>query len=295
MKKRHLKPEMTMTSTPTSTSASAIAAATTTSTSSSNNIMIKTKIENATEGLPSTCFNYLSNRILPAARGKENALTICDYISSLKSEINPSDHYRKDTIILLCSLSTFFKNTKLFREITREDLLSFLDSFRKIESVDPLHKWIGTYNAYRIHLMRFFKWLYFPDIEQKKRPKPSVIENIPQLKRKEKSIYKPTDLWTAEDDSLFLKYCHNPRDRSYHTMSRDTAARPHELLKLRIKDVVFKLTPLDKKQYAEILVNGKTGTRHIPLIGSIQQFLHILMAKDLIIQKLKIQLLNTMI
>ena len=46
------------------------------------------------------------------------------------------------------------------------------------------------------------------------------------------------------------------------------AARPHELLKLRIKDVVFKLTP-DKKQYAEILVNGKTGTRRIPLIDSI--------------------------
>jgi len=39
-------------------------------------------------------------------------------------------------------------------------------------------------------------------------------------------------------------------------------------LKLKIKDVVFKLTP-DKKQYAEILVNGKTGTRHIPLIDSI--------------------------
>jgi hypothetical protein len=51
-------------------------------------------------------------------------------------------------------------------------------------------------------------------------------------------------------------------------MSRDSAARPHELLKLRIKDVVFKLTP-DKKQYAEILVNGKTGTRHVPLIDSI--------------------------
>jgi integrase/recombinase XerD len=52
-------------------------------------------------------------------------------------------------------------------------------------------------------------------------------------------------------------------------MSRDSAARPHELLKLRIKDVVFKLTPDNKKQYAEILVNGKTGTRHIPLIDSI--------------------------
>ncbi len=51
-------------------------------------------------------------------------------------------------------------------------------------------------------------------------------------------------------------------------MSRDSAARPHELLKLRVKDVVFKLAP-DEKQYAEILVNGKTGTRCIPLIDSI--------------------------
>ena len=66
-----------------------------------------------------------------------------------------------------------------------------------------------------------------------------------------------------------MRYCPNPRDRCYHAISRDSAARPHELLKLRIKDVVFKLTPGDKKQYAEILVNGKTGTRPIPLIDSL--------------------------
>lgn len=84
------------------------------------------------------------------------------------SEINPSDHYRRDTIFLLCSLSTFFKNTKHFKEITRDDLLSFLGSYRKTEDVDPLHKWIGRYNTYRMQLMRFFKWLDFPDIEQKK-------------------------------------------------------------------------------------------------------------------------------
>jgi integrase len=226
---------------------------------------VKRKIENATEGLSLNCFNFLHNLVLPT--NKENAIVICDYISALKSESDASNSYRKNTIILLCKFSIFFK-TKLFKQITREDLLTFLDSFRKIESVDPLHKWIGTYNLYVILLMRFFKWLYYPDIEQDKRPKPHVIENIPKLKRKEKSIYKPTDLWTPEDDSLFLKYCLNPRDRCYHAMSRDSAARPHELLKLKIKDVVFKLTP-DKKQYAEILVNGKTGTRHIPLINSI--------------------------
>jgi integrase/recombinase XerD len=38
-------------------------------------------------------------------------------------------------------------------------------------------------------------------------------------------------------------------------------------LKLRIRDVVFKMA--GDRQYAEILVNGKTGSRHIPLIDSI--------------------------
>ena len=211
-------------------------------------MIIRTKIENAVEGLPLDCFNFLYNRVSPA--NKENALTICDYIFSLKSEINPSNSYKRNTIILLSKLSIFFKNVIPFKDFTRQDILSFLDSFRKVETADPLHKWIGTYNIYRIELMRFFKWLYNPDKEQNERPKPSVIENIPQLKSKEKSIYKPTDLWTQEDDSLFLKYCPNPRDRCYHAMSRDSAARPHELLKLRIKDVVFKLTP-DKKQYGD--------------------------------------------
>ena len=102
----------------------------------------------------------------------------------------------------------------------------------------------------------------------KQRPRPLPIENIPMLKRKETSVYKPTDLWTEEDDSLFLKYCPSPRDRCYHAMAGDLAARPHEMLKLKIKDVVFKLTP-DKKQYAEVLVNGKTGNRSLPLINSI--------------------------
>src|SRR6266581_6628676 len=260
MKKSLLRPKMTTAATTTTTA--------TTSSSAPSDSIIETKIENATEGLSSDCFNVLHKRVLPV--NKDNALTICDYISTLKSEINPSDGYRKNNILLLCTFSIFFKNakSKLFKDVTREDILSFLDSLRKIESVDPLHKWIGTYNVYRIQLMRFFKWLYSPDIEQKQRPKPSIIENIPQLKRKERSIYKPTDLWTLEDDFLILKYCPNPRDRCYHAMSRDSAARPHELLKLRIKDVVFKLTP-DIKQYAEILVNGKTGTRLIPLIDSI--------------------------
>jgi hypothetical protein len=41
----------------------------------------------------------------------------------------------------------------------------------------------------------------------------------------------------------------------------------HEILNLRIRDIVFKTA--GNKQYAEVLVNGKTGSRHIPLVQSI--------------------------
>ena len=104
---------------------------------------IERRIENTIEGLPSECYKLLRNRVLPA--NEENVMTICDYITSLRSEINPSDGHRKNIVILLCKFSLFL-NGKLFRDITRKDVLSFLDSFRKIDAIDPLHKWIGTYN-----------------------------------------------------------------------------------------------------------------------------------------------------
>jgi integrase/recombinase XerD len=159
--------------------------------------------------------------------------------------------------------------------------LLYLDSCRKLENDDPLHKWVGSYNTKRTVLIRFFKWLYYGYAHQNvsnsdkrnelsnSERKPECIMDIPKLKRKEVSCYKPSDLWTQEDDLLFLKWVINKRDRCYHTMARDLSARPHEILNLKIKDIVFKTIDNGKKQYAEVLVNGKTGSRHIPLIQSI--------------------------
>jgi integrase len=218
------------------------------------------EVETATLGLRPECYKSLIKI------SSENAITIADYIISIKTEINPSLHYTRDLILLLCKLSKHAKN-KPFKKLTREQVLAFLDSFRKTELSDLLHRWIGTYNTYRINVMRFFKWLYNPGIEPDKRSKPPVIDNIPQLKRKEQSIYKSTDLWTLEDDLLFLKYCPSKRMKCYHAMARDTSCRPHEILKIRIKDIVFKTS--GSYQYAEVLVNAKTGSRQIPLIDSI--------------------------
>ena len=90
----------------------------------------------------------------------------------------------------------------------------FLDHYRKLENDDPMHKWINTYNSNRSVVFRFFKWLQYRDVsgDPKKRDKlfttdkePKCIQDIPKLKRREASSYKPSDMWTAEDDLLFLK------------------------------------------------------------------------------------------
>ncbi len=125
----------------------------------------------------------------------------------------------------------------------------------------------GTYNFRRQIFLKFFKWLYSPTEEARKRKIPEVMQDIPMLKRKEQSIYKPDDLWTVEDDHIFFKYCPDKRIQCYHAISRDTSARPSEILRLRVKDINFKLA--GGKTYAEISVNGKTGSRIIPLFNSI--------------------------
>ena len=223
-------------------------------------------IHKVTVGLSPEYYRYFTKL------SQDNALVIANFILSVKSETNLSDNYRMILIKVLSRFSIFIfiqhnnKRTN-FKQITREDVLSFLDSLRKSESADPMHKSIGTYNLYNTILTKFFRWLYYPDLSPKNRPKPPVVENIGRLKRREVSIYKPTDLWSEEDDKLFLKYCPSKRMKCYHMVSRDTSCRPHELLKLKIKDIVFKIS--GNSQYAEVLVNGKTGSRHIPLINSI--------------------------
>ncbi len=253
------------------------------STSKVKDLEIEKEIENrkialATEGFTSNIHSYGAALLKDRSRlSRENALTICDYIIAMKREINPRLNTIRTTIQFLSELSKTVGIDKKFNDMmaTNEDILLYLDSCRKPENDDPLHKWIGTFNTKRIILFRFFRWLQYPDVANPDKRnelsaaerKPECIMDIPKLKRKEVSCYKPSDIWTQEDDLLFLKWVTSKRDRCYHTMSRDLSARPHEILNLKIKDVVFKT--VDTKQYAEVLVNGKTGSRHIPLIQSI--------------------------
>jgi hypothetical protein len=169
---------------------------------------------------------------------RENAATIVDYIMAFRNEIDPAPSYRIETINRLKDLAEFHDPSspiwqkrhndlcqgltreeilsrykpKLFKQMTRDDNVEFLYRLRKPETDDPTHKWKGTHETNRIILLRFFKWLYCPDPNNtppKKRKTPEVMQNIEKLERKEgeQDIYKDSDMWTAEDDLLFCKYC----------------------------------------------------------------------------------------
>jgi hypothetical protein len=90
--------------------------------STSNDSLFDRKVEIASEGLSSYYSTCIYKILL-----KENALTLASYIISLKSEMNPSSIYRREIIDKLSRFSVYCDKT-LFKDITREQILDFLDN-----------------------------------------------------------------------------------------------------------------------------------------------------------------------
>lgn len=119
------------------------------------------KLDEVTAGLQPYVRNHLLTRL-----SRANAAIIIDFVLALKSEVNPTDYYRIMIIMPLKLLSEFHQNNnKSFKEITRNDILRFVDRLTKPEDSDLLHHWIGRYNNNVIVINRFFKWLY-ADLEE---------------------------------------------------------------------------------------------------------------------------------
>jgi hypothetical protein len=61
---------------------------------------------------------------------RENCQIIINYILAMQTELSPAQTYRVDTINKLKRFAEFH-NPKSFRDITRQDIVDFLDSLRK--------------------------------------------------------------------------------------------------------------------------------------------------------------------
>src|SRR5688572_17179819 len=181
----------------------------------------------------------------------ENTETICKYIIAEQNEINIKESTKEGKIKVLVDLVKFLNYIEL-NKVSKEDILCYLNRYRKSEEIDPEHCWIGTSNNRQLILLKFFRWLNDPDNhDRKKRKTPTCMSGVKRLTRKEISRYSPSDLWTPREAEVFLKYCPSKRDKAYLSMALDTSARPHELLNIKIEDVKFKTSADGLKQYAE--------------------------------------------
>jgi hypothetical protein len=99
---------------------------------------LETKIKETTKDLLP---GYRTHLLNVAGINAANAAVICDYIAALKVEVKPADHYRRDNIELLTRLAkkSYDRN---FKDLSRQDIILFLQSFEKCEEIDPLHKCI---------------------------------------------------------------------------------------------------------------------------------------------------------
>src|SRR5215472_15900768 len=82
------------------------------------------KIDFATADLFPSIYRGLTQNISP-----ENALNIAEYILAMKTETNHSDTYRSMIIQTISLLSRFSKN-RSFTHMTRDEILSYLDSIQ---------------------------------------------------------------------------------------------------------------------------------------------------------------------
>lgn len=206
-----------------------------------------------------------------------NMKTLAEYLNYCINEENVKAGTRRAYIFTLLGLSRWVKQTsgkdKPFKEFVRDDIITFLQSKHKSIESDPDQSWIRSNNLRVACYSKFFKWLYFPDIDRKKlKEKPEVIRDLPLIKPPNKTPVKSTDLWEPDEDKIFLKYCPDKRLQLYHTQSDDTSGRPHELLALRIEDIKIKNT--NNVTYAELEIGraGKTKGRIVPMINSLPYF-----------------------
>ena len=128
-----------------------------------------------------------------------NGLTICRYISAEITEMNIKQSTKEGKIKVLIWLSTFLQPIS-FHKMTKQNILSYLDSLRRPLSEDPTQKWVGSYNSRQMILNKFFRWLYNSDEpDSKRRITPVCMRGVKKLPRQEKSHYKPSDLWDSHE------------------------------------------------------------------------------------------------
>ncbi len=198
----------------------------------------------------------LSNEaLLPVQR---EVLKKYDRESDMNESITSST--RAGQLFKLIPLAVALK--KPFEEMDREDIEEFLYG---------LEVGTGTLDQYKIHIKKFFKWLYKSELY------PDAVKWLKVSNNKKRML--PDDILNPVEVKALMEAADNPRDRAFVSVLYESAARIeemviHEKIKNR-KTQKEEIVPVKQKdlvfdQYgAVIILNGKTGMRRIRLIRSV--------------------------
>ena len=121
------------------------------------NSQLQEDIDTITKSLSRPYFRTALKRL--AIDNPQNASLICYYILDEQTEINLKESTKEGKIKVLVWLSNFH-NGKNFSNMSKQDVLSYLNNLRKPVTEDPSQRWIGSYNGRQAVFLKFFKWLH---------------------------------------------------------------------------------------------------------------------------------------
>ena len=100
-------------------------------------IELERKIDAITKLLSRPYFNTILKDL--SKRNFENARTICNYIYNEQIELNIKNSTKEGKIKILVWLSNYFQDQKSFKDITKFDILDFLNKLRKSFTEDSIY------------------------------------------------------------------------------------------------------------------------------------------------------------
>ncbi len=151
--------------------------------------------------------------------------------------------------------------TKPFQQCDELDIEKYLEIHCKSEA---------AWNMYLAVLRVFFAWIANKDSRLPKRKwKPPAFFELIDRKDNAGWKYGPEDMWNEEEILTAIAALDHPRDKAMIAMLYDLAARPHELMSLKIRNVVL------RENYAEVKLvdHSNPEGRIIPVTFSFPYFL----------------------
>ncbi len=138
---------------------------------------------------------------------------------------------------------------KPLEETSKEDIKKMIEWVQK----EDYSEW--TQNDFKKAVKRFFKWANGGEYPEKAEwINTTISKNNGTL---------PEQLLTEQDISKLIKSAENPRDEAFISLLWETGARIGELYDLEVGSFE------DREHGKKVVIQGKTGSRRLPIISSI--------------------------